>query len=188
MRKSALIALMASLLVVAGDADAQVHFVIDPTLQWQGTGVQVNVGDCIKITASGLICVSTCPPSPQPDPTGCCPEFPDPCSCTGVAGGGYLVPGVTRYSLVGKIGAGAPFYIGVDLEMVSVDAGELFLAVNDDFYPDNDGHFDAWITSTPQCGAIPTLTEWGMIIFCVLLFGWMAWVIVRRRRRVHIAM
>ena len=33
---------------------------------------------------------------------------------------------------------------------------------------------------------IPTLTEWGMIIFCVLLFGWMAWVIVRRRRRVTI--
>ncbi len=31
---------------------------------------------------------------------------------------------------------------------------------------------------------IPTLTEWGMIIFCVLLFGWMAWVIVRRRKRV----
>ena len=29
---------------------------------------------------------------------------------------------------------------------------------------------------------IPTLTEWGMIIFCVLLFGWMAWVVVRRRR------
>jgi CHASE2 domain-containing sensor protein len=33
---------------------------------------------------------------------------------------------------------------------------------------------------------IPTLTEWGMIIFCALLFGWMAWVIVRRRRRVTI--
>ena len=33
---------------------------------------------------------------------------------------------------------------------------------------------------------IPTLTEWGMIIFCVLLFGWMAWVIVRRRRRATI--
>jgi len=29
---------------------------------------------------------------------------------------------------------------------------------------------------------IPTLTEWGMIIFCVLLFAWMAWVIVRRRK------
>ena len=33
---------------------------------------------------------------------------------------------------------------------------------------------------------IPTLTEWGLIIFCVLLFGWMAWVIVRRRRRVTV--
>lgn len=31
---------------------------------------------------------------------------------------------------------------------------------------------------------IPTLTEWGMIIFSVLLFGWMAWVIVRRRKRI----
>lgn len=33
---------------------------------------------------------------------------------------------------------------------------------------------------------IPTLTEWGMIIFSVLLFGWMAWVIVRRRKAVAI--
>ncbi len=38
------------------------------------------------------------------------------------------------------------------------------------------------------CGppVIPTLTEWGMIIFCVLMFAWMAWVIVRRRKRVTV--
>ena len=35
-------------------------------------------------------------------------------------------------------------------------------------------------------GDIPTLTEWGMIVFCVLLFGWMAWVIVRRRKAVNV--
>ncbi|HWR83525.1 MAG TPA: hypothetical protein VN285_09495 [Candidatus Deferrimicrobium sp.] len=35
---------------------------------------------------------------------------------------------------------------------------------------------------------IPTLTEWGMIIFCALLFGWMAWVIVQRRRRATVGM
>jgi len=29
---------------------------------------------------------------------------------------------------------------------------------------------------------IPTLTEWGLIIFAVLLIGWMAWTIVRRRK------
>ncbi len=40
-----------------------------------------------------------------------------------------------------------------------------------------------WPQQSPESMVlIPTLTEWGMIIFCVLLFGWMAWVIVRRRR------
>ncbi|MEA3297341.1 MAG: IPTL-CTERM sorting domain-containing protein [candidate division Zixibacteria bacterium] len=29
---------------------------------------------------------------------------------------------------------------------------------------------------------IPTLGEWGLIIFCILLVGWMAWVIVRKRK------
>lgn len=35
--------------------------------------------------------------------------------------------------------------------------------------------------------AIPTLTEWGMIIFSILLMGWMARVIVNRRKRAVIA-
>jgi hypothetical protein len=33
---------------------------------------------------------------------------------------------------------------------------------------------------------VPTLTEWGFIIFTVLLLGWMAWVIMRRRRTVKV--
>jgi len=48
------------------------------------------------------------------------------------------------------------------------------------------GHSFAAI-SFPTQPRIPTLTEWGMIIFCVLLFGWKAWVIVRRRKRVTIS-
>ena len=32
---------------------------------------------------------------------------------------------------------------------------------------------------------IPTLSEWGMIFFVVLLAGWMAFVVVRRSRRSH---
>jgi len=31
---------------------------------------------------------------------------------------------------------------------------------------------------------IPTLTEWGLIIFCVLLFGFMTWMVVRKRKGV----
>ncbi len=33
---------------------------------------------------------------------------------------------------------------------------------------------------------IPTLTEWGMIIFCVLVLGFMTWGIVRRKRTVEV--
>jgi hypothetical protein len=38
----------------------------------------------------------------------------------------------------------------------------------------------------PLSHPIPTLTEWGLIIFCVLLFGWMAYTIIRRRQSVKI--
>jgi hypothetical protein len=34
---------------------------------------------------------------------------------------------------------------------------------------------------------IPTLTEWGLIIFAVLLSAWMAWMFLRRRRRVTVS-
>ncbi|MBU8933051.1 MAG: IPTL-CTERM sorting domain-containing protein [candidate division Zixibacteria bacterium] len=37
-------------------------------------------------------------------------------------------------------------------------------------------------TTFVRTAKIPTLTEWGFIIFSVLLVGWMGWVIVRRRR------
>lgn len=43
-----------------------------------------------------------------------------------------------------------------------------------------------WHTSADGSTAstdIPTLTEWGMIIFCALLFAWMAWVLVRRKKQ-----
>lgn len=35
-------------------------------------------------------------------------------------------------------------------------------------------------------GDIPTLSEWGMIIFCGLLFAWMAWMVVRRKRATEV--
>lgn len=40
----------------------------------------------------------------------------------------------------------------------------------------------------PHIAPIPTLTEWGMIIFCALLFAWMAWVLVQRRKRISMGM
>ncbi len=44
----------------------------------------------------------------------------------------------------------------------------------------------AGVCSLRSGAVIPTLTEWGLIIFAVLLVGFMTWVVVRRRRRVTI--
>ncbi len=55
------------------------------------------------------------------------------------------------------------------------DAHDILVGTSADL--DGDGFPD-------ECavGVIPTLTEWGIIIFSILLFGWMAWILVRRRR------
>jgi len=54
-----------------------------------------------------------------------------------------------------------------------------------DFFPLNDSMYVFTANCTVRTTeVIPTLTEWGLIIFGVLLAGWMAWVILRRKRRV----
>ena len=38
----------------------------------------------------------------------------------------------------------------------------------------------------PPPSTIPTLSEWGMIILSLLMFGWMTWVIIKRRTKVPV--
>lgn len=48
---------------------------------------------------------------------------------------------------------------------------------------------EAWVDDVcyrPLDDQIPTLTEWGMIIFAVLLLGFMAHTVIRRRKRVGV--
>jgi cytochrome c-type biogenesis protein CcmH/NrfF len=48
-------------------------------------------------------------------------------------------------------------------------------------------HYEYDIAFTPASGAIPTLTEWGMIIMFVVLAGGIIWFVIRQRRRVATA-
>lgn len=68
------------------------------------------------------------------------------------------------------------------LFMVALLATSAFAAAETPTKPDNQ---QAKATAPDT---IPTLGEWGLIIFSVLLVGWMAWVIVRRRRPADIQM
>jgi hypothetical protein len=61
----------------------------------------------------------------------------------------FLAPGLNCWSLVGRIGAtGTIFFIGTTLNMPAPLSGELYLAFNDDFYPNNSGDFVATITTS----------------------------------------
>ena len=60
---------------------------------------------------------------------------------------GYLAPGLNCWSLVGRIGStGIIFYVGTSFTMPSPASGELYLAFNDDYYPNNSGAFTATIS------------------------------------------
>lgn len=60
----------------------------------------------------------------------------------------FQAPGLNCWSLVGRIGTtGAIFFIGTSLKMAAPISGELYLAFNDDYYPNNSGDFVATITT-----------------------------------------
>jgi hypothetical protein len=60
----------------------------------------------------------------------------------------FLAPGLNCWSLVGRIGTTGPiFFVGTSLTMPAPYSGELYLAFNDDYYPNNSGDFIATITA-----------------------------------------
>jgi hypothetical protein len=120
---------------------------------WQKTGVSVEAGACIEFAATGEICAHWCwIDYDYKDPRGCSPRIADPCGDRGIADSNYLVPGVWKYSLVGKIGNGTPFYVGDMNTIIASNSGDLYLAYNDQHYSDNVGSF--YVTFSAPCGSI----------------------------------
>ena len=77
---------------------------------------------------------------------GTCISTPDGLSVCPSAASSYQFPSLPCYSLVGQIGNGTPFLVGKSLkDYMSTSSGELYLGVNDDYYPDNTGSWTATI-------------------------------------------
>lgn len=108
--------------------------------QWLDTGVYLNAGDGVSIRASGTIYVNGAdgPESPVGDP-----------NCTQAGGPSFASqfpdPEATCYSLIGRIGSGAPFEVGSGTHLAGVSAGELYIEINDNYYPDNSGSWSVSI-------------------------------------------
>jgi hypothetical protein len=114
---------------------------------WTDTGLDLAVGSSVSITASGTIKIAPEDPGKTPagdssciGPTG---RKIDPTSET------WLTPGLTCWSLVGRIGEdGVPFEIGTSLSFPVETAGRLYLGVNDEIgrFGNNSGSWMVDIT------------------------------------------
>jgi hypothetical protein len=120
--------------------------------QWTNTGLDLAAGSSVTITASGTIKIARADPGKTP--------AGDP-NCIGPAGRkldptaeNWLTPGLSCWSLVGRIGDGAPFQIGTSVSFSVETGGRLYLGVNDEigFFRDNTGSWSADITvnAAPQ--------------------------------------
>ena len=109
---------------------------VDAKVAWTDTGITVNAGDRLAFTASGQIQFGQ-GPGQVSDPNGNGAErranYPDPTVPVG--------------ALLGRIGNGAPFAIGMQTQALVMPAsGRLMLGVNDNELNDNGGFYAVTVT------------------------------------------
>jgi hypothetical protein len=111
---------------------------IDANLGWVDTGIIINIGDALDMTATGLASGGVILNGPDGDGGPC---------VTCIA----PVPN-SHYALVGRIGAGpgTEFLVGSSFSGVASAAGTLYLGFNDDFHGDNFGTFLVSGTVVPE--------------------------------------
>jgi len=140
-RISALILVLIGLLVLAqmaGAADIAVIPADEPS--WTDTGVQLGTDYGVTIYANGLACYDTADDCQNGE------AWTGPDGTEEVADETFVVPGLNKYALVGKIGAGDPFLVGSYSNVnCGQETGTLFLIYNDSEFSDNSGSYEASI-------------------------------------------
>jgi EF hand len=114
---------------------------VNATEPWTDTGIYVAAGDDLRVTASGTITLSS--------------DGTDQASPRGAASGRRApdgpLPQQVAGALIGRVGEGAPFYIGDGSSRIRApESGRLFLGVNDDYLGDNGGSFRVTVTIPRQ--------------------------------------
>jgi hypothetical protein len=130
-------------------ADAGATVSVSGTVPWTDTGLSVSSGDTISITASGTIFIAGSDPGKTPSGAPGCTAANSPTDT-------WVAPGLTCWSMIGRIGDNTAFEVGTGTSFTAASSGELFLGVNDDFFGDNAGAWTADITITSGgCSAAP---------------------------------
>jgi hypothetical protein len=103
---------------------------------WTDTGMTVGRGSRVQFAASGDIMISSTASSGP----GGSPAVTVPASR-------YPLRGAPVGALIGRIGTGAPFLIGVNTQPIQMPGtGRLMLGINDDRLPDNTGSYSVTAT------------------------------------------
>jgi len=118
--------------------------VLSATQKWMNTKVTVPAGDELGITAGGQITAS---PTETVGPGG------DP-ACTpaqNYPGAAFPAPNLPCYSLIARIGNGAPFEVGTSDLISNAAGGVLYLGINDNSVSGNSGSWNVNI----KLGGLP---------------------------------
>lgn len=118
-------------------------FVVPGAQEWTDTNVTVAAGDTLGITATGQVYIDPQYPVGPAGVQSCIPERDH-------AGGPFPALTLPCWSLVARIGTGAPFEVGTST-LVITGSGTLYLGVNDDNFSDNSG---SW-TVNIKLGGLP---------------------------------
>ena len=100
---------------------------------WHASEIKLEVGQHVAIRTTGAIALSNYSRLEGP-----------PDGLVGIpAESSYVAPGLDRYALVGRIGPdGNPFLLGAKADFTVEAPGELYLALNDEWFEYNSGGFD----------------------------------------------
>ena len=123
---------------------------------WTPTGIQLQVGDDVTVTARGVIRTNL--NGARATPAGTLPD----CMDVGTVRVPFVAPELPCWSLLGRIGpSGNVFEVGTSRRFTANANGELYLGVNDNFFGDNSGHWTAGVAvSTSPLGVHSTKGGW----------------------------
>ena len=120
--------------------------VVDVTVPWTATGINLSPGEKVTIIAVGQAATRlTLSEAFFSGPEGI--EGVDPL---------MPVPNSAQQSLIGKVGSnGTPFYVGRGTSLESQISGQLFLGYNDRQFGDNFGYYVAYVICA-SCNGVAT--------------------------------
>lgn len=105
------------------------EFAVRGDQQWTDTGLRLRAGENFRVDATGFV---NWGPNRSDGPNG---EVSSPYNAN------RPLPNRPGAALIGRIGNGAPFFIGSGGTFRAGNSGRLYLGINDDYLGDNSGTF-----------------------------------------------